>query len=112
MKLKPTSATRHEARAFGFEVLTENASGISYDSGIVTISKENYGHLAVDESEFILMKYMKIERNKAEVPQTVLLRAKRVANDVRISCQFENFIFDDEDAAYLDLFQETCPQVS
>ena len=48
---------------------------------------------------------MKVERNNAEVPQTILLQARRVANDVRISCQYENYIFDDENAAYLDLLQ-------
>lgn len=98
---------RNELEAYEFEVLSENAAGISCDAGIVTIPKANYSHLAIDEAEYILMKYLKIEQNNAEVPQTVLLEAKRVANDVRISGQYENYIFDDETAAYLDLFQST-----
>jgi hypothetical protein len=109
MVYKSSISKHSEAEAFDFEVISENASGISCDAGIVTIPKSNFGHLAVDESEYILMKYLKIESNKAEVPQTVLLKARRVANDVRISCQFENYIFDDENAAYLDLLQRPNP---
>ena len=105
MLYKSNSCKRSETEAFGFEVLSENATGISCDAGIVRIPKSNYDHLAVDEAEYILMKYMKVERNNAEVPQTILLQARRVANDVRISCQYENYIFDDENAAYLDLLQ-------
>lgn len=91
--------------ANGFEVLSENAAGISCDAGIVTIPKSNYGHLAVDEDEYILLKFYEVERNKAELPKTVLLKAKRTETDVRISGQYENYIFDDQDAAYVDLLQ-------
>lgn len=111
MGQKTTTTKLSEVEAYGFEVLSENAEGISCDAGIVTIPKSNYGHLAVDEAEYILMKYLKIEKSNAEVPKTVLLKAKRVANDVRISCQFENYIFDDEHAAYLDLLQRPRPEV-
>ena len=110
MLYKSNSFERSETEAFGFEVLSENATGISCDAGIVRIPKSNYDHLAVDEAEYILMKYMKVERNNAEVPQTILLQAKRVDNDVRISCQFENYIFDDENAAYLDLLKKQRPE--
>jgi len=105
MNFKANISNDREPEAYGFEVLSENSEGISCKAGIVTIPKANYNHLAVDEAEYILMKYLKVERNNAEVPQTVLLEAKRVANDVRISGQFENYIFDDADAAYLDLLQ-------
>lgn len=94
-----------ESEAHGFEVLSENAVGISCDEGIVTIPKSNYRHLAVDEEEYILMKFLEVEKNLAEVPKTILLKAKRNATDVQISGQWENYIFDDEDAAYLDLLK-------
>jgi len=55
------------------------------------------------------MKFLEIERNNAEVPKTVLLNAKRTENDIRISGQYETFIFDDEDAAYLDLLRRPVP---
>ncbi len=108
MLYKSNTSGRNEAKAYGFEVLSENATGIYCDGGIVTIPKANYGHLAVDQAEYILMKYMKVDRNNAEIPQTILLQAKRVANDVRISCQFANDLVDDENAAYLDLLQRPC----
>jgi hypothetical protein len=95
--------------ACNFEVLSDNAEGIRCEEGIVTIPKSNFGHLSVDEHEFILMKFLEIERNHAEVPKTVLLNAKRTKNDIRISGQYESFIFDDEDAAYLDLLRRPVP---
>lgn len=103
MTFKFDLSERDEAEASSFEVLSENAAGISFDDGIVTISKANYKHLAVDEGEYILMRYLAIEKNHAEVPKTVLLRAKRTATDVTISSQFDNYIFDDDEAAYLDI---------
>ena len=105
MLYKSNSCEQSETEAYGFEVLSENATGISCDAGIVRIPKSNYDHLAVDEAEYILMKYMKVDRNNAEMPQTILLQAKRVNNYVRISGPYENHIFDDGNTAYLDLLQ-------
>ena len=105
MLYKSDTCGRSESEAYDFEVLSENATGISCKSGIVTIPKENYGHLAVNEAEYILMKYMKVDRNNAEMPQTILLQAKRVNNHVRISGPYKNHIFDDGNTAYLDLLQ-------
>ena len=103
--IKSNTPGRKEYQAYSFEVVSENATGISFGAGIVTIPTATYDHLIVDETEYILMKYIKIYRNNAEVPQTVLLQAKRVANDIHISDQYGNYIFDDENAAYLDLLQ-------
>jgi len=98
-----------DREAYGFEVLSDNAEGIQCEEGIVRIPKSNFGHLSVDEHEFILMKFLEIERNHAEVPKTVLLNAKRTENTIHISGQYETFIHDDEDAAYLDLLRRPVP---
>jgi len=76
-----------DREACDFEVLSDNAEGIRCEAGIVTIPKSNFGHLNVDEHEFILMKFLEIERNNAEVPKTVLLNAKRTENYIHISGQ-------------------------
>lgn len=109
MTLKLGPSPYDETEAHGFEVLSENAAGISCDEGVVKIPKSNFKHLAVDEEEYILMKFLEVERNMAEVPKTILLKAKRNATDVRISGQWENYIFDDQDAAYLDLLKRPSP---
>ena len=103
LKLGPSPYDKSEAH--GFEVLSENAAGIFCDEGIVTIPKSNFGHLAVNEEEYILMKFLEVERNMAEVPKTILLKATRNATDVQISGQWGNYISNDQDAAYIDLLK-------
>jgi len=88
-----------------FEVLSENDSGISFDGRVVTISKSSYDHLAIDEYQDILMTYKVIDKNRAEIPRTVLLKAIRTGDGVSVSSLSENFIFDDTNTAYLDLLE-------
>jgi len=105
MSLSLKQYTNSDRKARDFEVLSENAEGIRCEHGIVIIPKSNFGHLAVDEDEFILMKFREIEPNHAEVPKTILLNAKRTENYIHISGQHEADIFDDEDVVYLDLLR-------
>jgi len=51
------------------------------------------------------MTYKVIDRNRAEIPRTVLLKAMRTSGGVSVSSVSENFIFDDINAAYLDLLE-------
>jgi len=88
-----------------FEVLSENDSGITFDGRVVTISKKSYDHLAIDEYQDILMSYKVIDKNRAEIPRTVLVKALRTGDGVSVSSLSENFIFDDVNAAYLDLLE-------
>ena len=88
-----------------FEVLSQNDSGISFDGRVVTISKSSYDHLAIDEYQDILMTYKVLDRNRAEIPRTVLLKAMRTGDGVSVLSLSDNFIFDDANAAYLDLLE-------
>jgi len=73
---------------------------------MVMIPKESYEHLSVDEHEHILMKFIEVQENTAEIPQTLLLQAKKTMTDVKILGQFENHIFDDGDTIYFDLLKD------
>jgi len=56
------------------------------------------------DGEFAAREF-EIDRNRAEIPRTVLLKAMRTSGGVSVSSVSENFIFDDINAAYLDLLE-------
>jgi len=101
--LDQTIAEEDEIR--DFEIISQNASGVSCKGGIVIIPKANYEHLSVDDCENILMKFIEVQKNKTEIPKTVLVQARKTPADVIISGQLENYIFDDSDRVYLDLLR-------
>lgn len=96
---------RNENEIREFAVISQNASGVSCRGGIVIIPKSNYEHLSEDEYEHILMSFVEVKENKAEIPKTLLVKAKKTTTDVKISSEVENYIFDDPDWVYLDLLR-------
>jgi len=85
--------------------ISKNAADISRKGGIVRIPKANYDHLEIDEFEHILMKFLEVQENTTEFPKPLRLKAKKTLSEIRLSGQIENYIFDDGETIYFDLFR-------
>lgn len=105
MTLLIDQTTITEDEIENFEIISQNSSGIICKGGIVVVPKSIYEHLAVDDYEHILMKFVEVQKNNTEIPKTLLMKARKTSADVKISGRLENYIFDDTDTVYLNLLK-------